>query len=251
MEENKNEMPSGEIKIKEPLGKKLENFWYHYKWHSIIAAFLVVTVLICSLQMCRREKFDTYVLYAGSKTLSRATGEDGMSDYMRIVNSLYRVTDDFDGDGEVAVSLLNYLSMTKEEIEEAKENLKEGEELNLIYGDSENLRHTLLYSEYYVCFLSVGVYEQYKEYHGVPMFVPLADYTAKGRSYDFYDESAIKLSSPALERFRALPGICDLDAEDTLICLRAKSELANSFGSEKNSKNYDRAKEVIKNILAY
>lgn len=251
MEENKNETPSGEIKIKEPLGKRLENFWYHYKWHSIIAAFLVVTVLICSLQMCRREKFDTYVLYAGSKTLSRGTDEDGMSEYMRIVSSLCRVAEDYDDDGEVAVSLLNYLSMTREEIEAAKENLKEGEELNLIYGDSENLRHTLLYSEYYVCFLSVGVFEQYKEYHGVPLFVPLADYTRADRVYDYYSDSAIRLSSPALERFRALPGICDLDAEDTLICLRAKSELAQGFGSEKNSKNYARAVEVIRNILAY
>ena len=251
MEENRNDIQAEELTPRRPLRERLDNFWYHYKWHSIVAVFLIITVLVCSLQMCKKEKYDTYILYAGSFNPSRADADgDGISEYSRLLSSLKRVAEDFDGNGEVSLSLVNYLSMTHEEIEAAKENLKPGEELNLIYGDTENLIHTLIYSEYYVCILSEGVYDTYSTYQGTPLFVPLAPFTTEGREYDYYTDTAIRLTSPALEAFRALPGIAELPP-DTLICLRAKSSFADKVGPEKNSKNYENAKEVIRNILGY
>ena len=42
MEENKRDEEYGsDIKIKLPISKKLENFWYHYKWHTIAAVFII------------------------------------------------------------------------------------------------------------------------------------------------------------------------------------------------------------------
>ena len=246
--EEKNFDTNEETVVKPSFLSRLDNFWYHYKWHSIIAVFLIIAILICSLQMCRKEKYDTYILYAGSHNLSREDAGDGISEYQRIVSSLKRVAEDYDGNGEVSLALLNYLSLTKEEIEEAKENLAPGEEFNLIYGDSENLRHTLIYSEYYVCIISEGVYDAFSTYQGTSMFVPLAPFTTEGREYDYYAPDAIRLTS--LPAFYALPGLADLPS-DTLICLRAKSSLADKVGPEKNSKNYENAKAVIRNILGY
>ena len=40
--DERNEKNDGEIKINSPPLEKLENFWYHYKWHSIVALFLVI-----------------------------------------------------------------------------------------------------------------------------------------------------------------------------------------------------------------
>ena len=46
--------------------KWFDNFWYHHKWKTIICLFLVVTILVCTLQMCRREeKGDISVMLAG------------------------------------------------------------------------------------------------------------------------------------------------------------------------------------------
>ena len=38
--------PTGEIRLRSPLLKKLDNFFYHYKWHTIIALFLAVAILL-------------------------------------------------------------------------------------------------------------------------------------------------------------------------------------------------------------
>ena len=41
----------GEVQAPTTVKEKAENFWYHYKWHSIVALFLVITLVICALQL--------------------------------------------------------------------------------------------------------------------------------------------------------------------------------------------------------
>ena len=44
----------------------LDNFWYHHKWATIAALFLVIVLTVCVLQMCsREEKGDITVVTAG------------------------------------------------------------------------------------------------------------------------------------------------------------------------------------------
>ena len=62
---NNEKRPEGEIRIKSPFIKKLDNFFYHYKWHSIIAAFLAIVLLVCCVQTCSKEKYDIEIMYAG------------------------------------------------------------------------------------------------------------------------------------------------------------------------------------------
>ena len=54
----------GEVTTPATPKEKLQNFWYHYKWHSLVAVFLVIAILICSL-MC-------FIL---SKQISRKTSQ--------------------------------------------------------------------------------------------------------------------------------------------------------------------------------
>ena len=68
-----------------------DNFWYHYKWHTIFAAVIMFTVLFCTLSMCRRPSIEYYFYYAGPgeftgveqkeivSALGQASGEDGES----------------------------------------------------------------------------------------------------------------------------------------------------------------------------
>ena len=75
---NENEkLDTGSVSIKKgKFLRWLENFWYHYKWHSLIAAFLIFTVTVCTVQMCRKESYDMHILYAGGHSFQR-NSEDG------------------------------------------------------------------------------------------------------------------------------------------------------------------------------
>ena len=48
----------GEVATPSTFKEKLQNFIYHYKWHTVVALFLVVTIIICSLQFCTKEEYD-------------------------------------------------------------------------------------------------------------------------------------------------------------------------------------------------
>ncbi len=49
--------------------KWLDNYWYHYKWPTIVVAFFVVVFAVCLIQSWTHEEKDILVTYAGSATL--------------------------------------------------------------------------------------------------------------------------------------------------------------------------------------
>ena len=64
------------VEYKMNLKQRVENYWYHYKWHTLIALFIVITLSVCILQLCQKNSYDVYVLYAGGGELER-TSDDG------------------------------------------------------------------------------------------------------------------------------------------------------------------------------
>ena len=79
---------SGDIKITSPFFKKVENFFYHYKWHTIVALFLIVTITICSVQMCSKDSYDVYVMYAGNRDIKSMKNEGDVSEFSKVYKSL-------------------------------------------------------------------------------------------------------------------------------------------------------------------
>ena len=249
MEDSKKDF-EGDVALKSPLLEKIENFWYHYKWHTVVAAFLLVAILVMSLQMCQKTSYDAYILYAGTHEISRSSA-DGDTPYNNAVSSLKKVCEDFDGDENVNISLLNLFVLNNKEIEDALEGTT-GKEINqaLITEDTETLKNTLLFGEYYVCFLSERLFFEYEEAYDGAMFAALKDYTAREGEYIYASERGIYLSSPALSDFYSLPVIAELP-EDTVICLRQLSEVSTLFGKEQNETHFKRGESIIKNILSY
>ena len=45
--------------------KWLDNYWYHYKWTTIIVVSFAVILTICIVQMATKETYDITVLYTG------------------------------------------------------------------------------------------------------------------------------------------------------------------------------------------
>jgi hypothetical protein len=234
----------GTVSFKE----RLENFWYHYKWHTIVALFLILTVTISTLQMCSKVSFDTYIMYAGAHEIDR-TNEDGdVSDYKATLSSLGRVAADYNKDGEVTVSFKDLFTPSEEELAEIKaENPKAQINYALIDEDERILLENMRYSDYYVCLISKSVYERYKTVDEFEIFAPLSQYVKAGATPEYYSENAILLSSVG---FYSLPGISDLPS-DTLICLRRISPFAQKTNGKRANSEFKKAEEIITKILNY
>ncbi|MBQ1260463.1 MAG: hypothetical protein IIX96_00435 [Clostridia bacterium] len=238
---NENEKPEGaDVKIK--VGARLENFWYHYKWHTLAALFLIVFITVCSIQMCQRESYDIYVMYAGGGNLDRTAAEGDLPEYVKAQNSLGLYAEDANGDGEVNPLILSlYIPTEKEiaDIEAAGGSVSYG----LIKDNTTALSQNMLTSEYYVCFLSREIFDQYNKTEGA--FMPLSAYASDGSTVEYYNECAVYLSSLEIykkEGFNKLP-------EDTVVCLRTKSAVSSVFDKEGNERAYSAAEELIRKLL--
>ena len=90
--------------------KKIDNFFYHYKWHTAVVAFILIIAIVCSVQMCQREEYDVYVLYAGGYSVSKTAEGGDMSEYVSIMSEIKGVSADFDGDGKISDEELRRLA---------------------------------------------------------------------------------------------------------------------------------------------
>ena len=116
MEENRNEN-SGEVAAAgSGLRSKLENFWYYYKWHTIAAAFLIIAILVCSLQMCSKVAVDFQLMYAGGTSISRQSVGGDVPAYNQLCSLIADYVDDVDGDGHKNIAFATYYLPSPDEI---------------------------------------------------------------------------------------------------------------------------------------
>ena len=235
---NKNIQGVGEVTVPSTPKEKIQNFWYHYKWHSVIALFLVFAILLCTLQLCSKTEYDAYILYAGSKNIGR-TAEDGdVAEIVTVISALKRIAADYDENGEVSVGFVNYYYLGNEEAS----NTTDANDA-LLASDRKALSSALEHSEYYLCFISPAVYEEYHKVGNNELFIPLDQYKDSYPSAEYYSDSAILLSSTGAYK---LPGLSNLPS-DTLICIRRPNVLAGK--SDEHNDHFDNAKRMLESIL--
>ena len=145
------------IKSDGKVEKWLDNFWYHYKWHTIITLFFVIVLLVCTLSTCERENYDSTVLYAGPAYLDF----DKRSGVEAVLEAV--MPNDKSGDGEKNVYLTTFLIYSKEQIEEIEaETDEEGRHLDVdnstITKNSENYYDYLMTGETSVCLLDPSLF---------------------------------------------------------------------------------------------
>lgn len=238
----------GDVKISSPFMKKLENFWYHYKIHTIAAVILLITLTVLLIQTCNRVSYDAHILYAGGYEIKHTASGGDLAPYVKITSALKSVCEDADGDGAVNVSLLNLFVVNSEEADELiKDNPSLEINATLVSEDTERLGQNLLYGDYYVCFLSERIFLEYEERYGGALFADVSPYIPEGAEYELCSKSGVYLSSLP---FSKLPEICNLP-DDTVVCLRQVSEVSEAFGKAKNQKSFERGEKIITSILAY
>ena len=79
MEDEMKKNADGDVQIKSPFLTRLDNFWYHYKWHSIAALFAVLVIIIIAVQISSKPSYDIHIMYAGTHSFDRTSSDGDIS----------------------------------------------------------------------------------------------------------------------------------------------------------------------------
>ena len=107
-----------DIHIKGGFWEKLDNFWFYYKLHIIVAVFVIFVLSVCFAQSCSKEKSDVTVLYSGPYLYS-AVELEGVREELNNVMPI-----DFDGNGSRYTEIVTYQVMSEEQLVEYEALLK-------------------------------------------------------------------------------------------------------------------------------
>ncbi len=107
----------------------LENYWYHYKWHTIISAVLVFTLAVGITQCATKTKYDSNcVLYC-----DRLVHDNTV---LALEEEFEKRLTDLDGNGEVAFQVYN-LSYDSDGTNVAQSTIGNSQKLLAVAGSSD------------------------------------------------------------------------------------------------------------------
>ena len=242
---------SGDVTLRSPFLTKLDNFFYHYKWHSVIALFLTVVVLVCSLQMCGQKEYDLEVMYAGPKNLANK------QTVLDIQNAFAQVAEDRTGDGEKSINLVSYWvndslwDLTPEEKEEYGNDL--GHLMNNSYNNENAFVDEIAAGNVIICLLSPYLFHMIDDEAGFrrvsDVFPDLAEYEEEVCVYD--EDGKINRFGVVLAKtsFGEMAGLSSLP-KDTILCVRKIAPLSFWYNRDKAEAKYEYALEVFRSALA-
>lgn len=254
MEENKSTTTQEVEAPKQSFSKWLDNYWYHYKWHTIAVVFVIIVAIVCTVQLVNRNEYDAVIAYAGSKDVSKKAENGDVAEIVTMQLSLKDIVGDVDENGEVSVSLETFFWLSASEIKaleaELAEKRKNGEtpqEINydLLTRNRDTVNNLMLSSEYFLWFMSDDLYEYIKAASDESRFIDLTAMPDGDSTAEFYGEDTCAVYLKSTE-FYKMPGICDLP-EDTLIVVRRLG-----IGANKSTKRaYETALDMAKEIINY
>ena len=248
---SKQKNTAGDIRVQSPLFKKLDNYWYHYKWHTVIALFLVAVILICSLQMCAKEEYDIEVLYAGDGKLNNKQA------ILDIEAAFSDLLTDQTGDGIVSVNLVSYwvdddISLDTE-VEGGLSPTDISYTLNYSMNNQKAYVDEVKAGNVSLFLVSPHLFHMVDDEAG---FMRVTDLFPELKTYEdevcvFDEDGKINRFGVVLSKteFGQRAGLCDLP-EDTILCVRKPSAMKGWFGAEKAQAAHTLATDVFKNALA-
>ncbi len=225
--------------------KWLDNFWYHYKWVTLVTAFFTVTLSIIIIQMITKTNPDSNILYGGPAVLTA----NQTKEIENAFNAL--LPEDFNGDGEKITSLQAITLMTKEQI--AKAEAEAAENSSVFVYNPQSLENnktsfsTQLFSgEYVICLIDP---EQYKNAYKAGGFAPLSELFGENNIPEYaYDDCALLLSETNFSKFFTAMSVFP---DDTLICVRKMSSVSAIKGKSKAEREYNNQLRLFYSIIAF
>lgn len=240
MEEN-NKMPDTQIAVKSQFWKWLDNYWYHYKWHTIIIGVVVAILAVCLWQTGSTPKHDTVIVYAGPMSLT--TNET--LQLQEVLSGI--LPSDRDGNDEKSASMSMYHIYSEDQIKEAEKLTDStGKILNPI-DRSRNASQFESYNTYCqtgespVCMIDPYLYEKIPEEYLYPLSEIFGDNIPEGA----IDGYGIRLGDTAL--YRSFGIVRQLPA-DTIICLRSP---LGGLGQKIDDVKYQYEMSVFRALVSY
>ncbi len=228
--------------IKKPQGKFyrwFDNYWYHYKWHTVITAFFLTVFIICTLQMCTRQEDDMRVIYAGPAFIHSQDAES----VCRVLETV--IPEDFNADGEKKVGLSSYQIYSREQIEaiEAETDSEGAQRIvdrEYISQNNTDFYNYVLTGEAYICFLDPHIYADLKANNRIASISETLGYDCD-MSADGY---GIVISDLAIYEEYSVLGVLP---EDTVICCLEKV----SIGKNSKVKVYEQHAQMFKALIEF
>lgn len=194
--------------------RKLDNFWYHYKWTVIIGVFFLLIFIVGIVQIASRVDYDLYITVAVPYTMN-ATEKDDLIELLQKV-----CPRDFNGDGEVHVYIQTYQVYSDEEYASERaywEAQSEQFQVNSVYNQSQIKQFNSYIMNGQSTLLVLSPY-MYAEKANADLLLPIADVYGSeplpvGVTEDGY---GIRLSETDFYRYN--PAAQVLPA-DTILCL--------------------------------
>ena len=220
-EEQNGKMAAGELQS--PFLKKLDNFWYHYKWPFLGILFTVIVLIVCLAQCVKKGGGDDGIfMYAGGYTM---TAEERRN----MESCLKGFTEDVNGDGKVVLGMMNFPIYTKDEVAKYDKN-DQAHVAQMSYDNRKAFDQEILAGGATLCFLSPSLFADVAE---AGALLPVADYAdalPAGAEQVMHGGAAcgVRLSSLALSGY---PGFSSLP-EDTVVCLRTNTSMNAIFGGD-------------------
>lgn len=213
----------------------LENFWYHYKWPTIIVSFFLIVILVCTLQTCGKESEDFTVVYAGPKLLTQgevAAIEDVLN---------YIMPEDFNKDGKKLSGMISYQIYSKEQILDIEDDgSKDRVDRNYNSGNNDSFYDYAMTGETSVYILDPAIYKDLLENNRVMKLEEAFGSTHEASS----DGYGIKLSDlgiyEAYGAVRVLP-------EDSVVCILRPTV----FGRTSKEAEYANDKKIFSEIIYF
>ena len=227
------------IKVKSRFAKWFDNYWYHYKWITLGAIFLVVVIIVTTVQSFEKDKEDVSLLYAGPSYLT-ATQTKAIQEVFNTV-----MPEDFDGNGEKYTGIVAYTVYSEEQIKDIEAQTDDlGVHLDI--NNQANTNSFKGYSEYIlvgesaICFVDESLYLNLSSNDRLlPLSVALGADSG-------YEDNVYGLRLGKLDLYRDYSALRVLD-EDTVVCILRKPVV----GKISKDNNYENELRMFRAIVNY
>jgi len=222
--------------------KWLDNYWYHYKWQTIIAVFIIIVLFVGISQVSTNAKSEIGLMYSGPRLLS-------MSEKSSIQSAVRQVMEDYNGDNKLSVELVALMIMSEEQILQAYEDAKEQGRDILINGqfirDERNKFDNLtMVGDSVICLLDPHLYRRVLDAGGFMPLSEIFDETPEGA----IDEFGIRLSETKFGQYFA--GVNTLPS-DTVLCIRRASTFSFIKGRKKSDLYHSYHVRLFHSIMSF
>jgi hypothetical protein len=229
--------------------KWIENFWYHYKWQTVLVVSFLTFIIIAVTQMATKDKIDVNVFYTGPYVFSpREIGqvEEAYEAMMSI---------DYNGDGEKGAEFTNIVLLTEEQVKQVREASKSGGNSPDIVDDividanalreAENVFNQQIFAgQVLVCMMDPYWYNEVKKAGG---WCKLTDVLGYRPEFAVDDFSVLLKDMKFAQYFKVFARL----PEDTVLALRTISTVSSFTHKEKEQERWGWNAEMMRDLFLF